>query len=132
MQCPIEESTVFVEGLDDTVPEIKYFERFNSLGGVLGPGSTMISAISIGQVYSEERKEWKYRGSGFFLFASENLARYAVDQLHRRTPAAWTNPLNVKLSNNPMSVKVSKDGPQRGQPRTGEDIFNTTHAGYSD
>ena len=72
-------STVFVEGFNDRVSENFYIEWFNSIGGRYSPRGNALSAANIGMWYDENSREYKYRGSGYFLYANEQLARLAVE-----------------------------------------------------
>ena len=72
----------------------------------------------------------EYRGSAFFLYATEELAQFAVKTLNYKPPNPSAKKLFVKPSRQPISVKTSRRHHLVGQPRTGEAIFETTHHGH--
>ena len=130
--CPGRPSTVVVEGLKDSTSELTYVEWLNSLGGAFKRRCTAVSAVSIGLVMDDERNRWVYRGSAFVLYATAQLAQYAIDNLNGKLVWETGRWLYVKQSRCPISTKTSRCGSLIGQPRTGDHIFATTHPGYDD
>ena len=91
-----------------------------------------ISVVSIGlqATDDEEHKRYRYRGSAFILYATAELAEFAIRELNNRevyTTGRW---LYLQRSQCPISTKTSCRGTLVGQPRTGEEIFSTAHPGY--
>ena len=80
--------------------------------------------------YDENSREYRYRGSGYFLYANEQLARLAVKTLHRVSPHRDAKTLYVQMSDRPMSLRANQRHRVAGQPRTGNNIFETAHPGY--
>ena len=123
-------STVFVEGFNDRVSENIYIEYFNSIGGRYPNRGNALSGVNIGMWFDENSREYKYRGSGFFLYANEQLARMAVENLHRTSPHRDAKTLFVQMSDRPMSLRANQRHRVAGQPRTGSRMFETAHPGY--
>ena len=80
--------------------------------------------------YDENSRQYKYRGSGFFLYANEQLARLAVETLNRVSPHRDAKTLFVQMSDRPMSLRANRRHRVAGQPRMGNRIFETAHPGY--
>ena len=123
-------STVFVQGFNDRVAENVYVEWFNSIGGRYDPLGNALSAVNIGMWFDANQQEYRYRGSGYFLYANERLARLAVENLHRTSPHRDAKSLYVQMSDRPISLRANQRHRVAGQPRTGNRIFETAHPGY--
>ena len=78
----------------------------------------------------DEHNRYRYRGSAFVLYATVELAEFAIRELNNRevyTTGRW---LYLQRSQCPISTKTSSRGTLAGQPRTGEESFATFHPGY--
>ena len=80
----------------------------------------------------EERNRYIYRGSAFVLYATAELAKYAIDNLHGKQIWSTGRWLFLKPSHCPMSTRTSRWGNMVGQPRKRDRIFSTVHPGYDD
>ena len=130
LMCPAHKSTVYVKGLRDTVSELTYVEWLNSIGGIYNQRCNAISAVSIGLHDYDEHNRYKYRGSAFVLYATAELAEFAIRELNNREVYTTKRRLYLQWSQCPISTKTSSRGNLIGQPRTGEEIFSTAHLGY--
>ena len=70
------------------------------------------------------------RGSAFVLYATAELAEFAIRELNNREVYTTKRRLYLQWSQCPISTKTSRGGNLIGQPRTGEEIFSTSHPGY--
>ena len=70
--------------------------------------------------------------NSFALYATAQLAQYAIDNLNGKRIWETGRWLYVKQSHCPISTKTSRRGTLIGQPRTGDFIFSTTHPGYDE
>ena len=132
-KCPAPYSTVYVKGLRDYVDELTYVEWLNSIGGTFNRRCNAISAVSIGLHATDDddnHTRYRYRGSAFILYATAELAEFAISELHNREVYATGRWLYLQRSQCPISTKTSRGGILAGQPRTGEEIFSTFHPGY--
>ena len=68
--------------------------------------------------YQSFPHEMRYTGTALFLYASKQLAGYAVMKLNRTRPEGYDQ-MVVDFSDQPMSLRKSRDGNPYGNTRYG-------------
>ena len=84
---------------------------------------TALTAVSISKQWRSDWNRFQYNGVGYFVYANEELAHFALNRLHGLKVGRWN--LSVRMSNRAISYGTSRAGMLVGQPRCMERIFDT-------
>ena len=118
---PENHCTLYVVNIAYSACERDIIEYFNSIGGVFENRCTALAAVNLPYI-TEHNGQQSYKGQGFFMYSTPELANYALYSLNRRTFRG--RPLQVEMSKRKLDCRHSQGGNIRGQSRWGENIFD--------
>ena len=114
-------TTVYACNLPFNVGELELVNLFCSVNGVYDSRSTAVSAVNF-TVRRDRDGNPRLGGQCFILYASSELARFAVDRLDNLL--VRSRRISVMISRERLSCRRSTGNLLVGQSRMGEDISN--------